>query len=170
MKIVIIGNAGSGKTWLSNKLNTTHHWPITHLDDLFWEPSGFNKKRSQSTITQMTQTALQNDSWISEGVFGDLARDFITQCSLLLWLDLDWRLCESRLHKRFALNKGNENRSETAESFQALLKWATEYYERTGLRSHQGHQHIFSSFSGEKLRIQTANQVNEIISEICNSK
>lgn len=49
MKIVIIGNSGSGKTWLAKKLatNTTE---IIHLDDLFWLPGGFDRKRSKEEV------------------------------------------------------------------------------------------------------------------------
>ena len=50
MKTIIIGNSGSGKTWLAKRLSTIFTAPVVHLDDIFWEPGGFDKKRSPKEI------------------------------------------------------------------------------------------------------------------------
>lgn len=44
MKIVIIGNSGSGKTWLAKNLASLITVPLIHLDDIFWDSNGFEKK------------------------------------------------------------------------------------------------------------------------------
>jgi ATP-dependent protease Clp ATPase subunit len=38
MKTVIVGNSGSGKTWLAAKLAATTEVPVVHLDELFESP------------------------------------------------------------------------------------------------------------------------------------
>jgi adenylate kinase family enzyme len=45
MRAVIIGNNGSGKTWLVTRMATRHRASVFHMDNLFWEPGGFDKKR-----------------------------------------------------------------------------------------------------------------------------
>ena len=45
MRTVILGNSGSGKTWLARKLTGCFSIPIIHFDDIFWEPGGFDKPR-----------------------------------------------------------------------------------------------------------------------------
>lgn len=50
MKVVIIGNSGSGKTWLARKLAGNASVPLIHLDEIFWEPGGFDKKSRDDLI------------------------------------------------------------------------------------------------------------------------
>ncbi len=72
MKIVIIGNSGSGKTWLAERLGNILSAPVVHLDDLFWEPGGFDKKRNIEHIELLIQQSKNEAAWIAEGVFGEL--------------------------------------------------------------------------------------------------
>ena len=50
MKVVIIGNSGSGKTWLARQLAGNASVPLIHLDEIFWEPGGFDKKSRDDLI------------------------------------------------------------------------------------------------------------------------
>ncbi|MCG6220788.1 hypothetical protein [Vibrio diabolicus] len=45
-KILIIGNSGSGKSWLSNQLSRKLQLQEVNLDSIVWEPGGYNQKRS----------------------------------------------------------------------------------------------------------------------------
>jgi len=36
MKAIIIGNSGSGKTWLAAQLAVHCGAPVAHLDEIFW--------------------------------------------------------------------------------------------------------------------------------------
>jgi adenylate kinase family enzyme len=47
-RVVIIGNGGSGKTWLSRQLGTILNSRIYHLDRFFWEAGGSGKKRPKA--------------------------------------------------------------------------------------------------------------------------
>lgn len=100
MRTIIIGNSGSGKTWLASRLSDASGGSVVHLDDLFWEPGGFNKKRPQETVAVMINEAKAKDSWIAEGVFGELAEQFFDRAQFLIWLDVDWHTCHARLWKR----------------------------------------------------------------------
>ena len=55
MKTIIIGNGGSGKTWLARRLVAGGDTPIIHLDDLFWEPGGFDKKRGADEVDRLIE-------------------------------------------------------------------------------------------------------------------
>jgi ATP-dependent protease HslVU (ClpYQ) ATPase subunit len=39
-RVVIIGNSGSGKSYLARRLSEQLTLPLIHLDALFWEPGG----------------------------------------------------------------------------------------------------------------------------------
>lgn len=63
---------------------------MIHPDDLFWLPGGFNEKRPMKTVDAKIATKAQDDEWIAQGVFGDLAEKFPHRAHHLIWLDLPW--------------------------------------------------------------------------------
>jgi adenylate kinase family enzyme len=75
-KTIIIGNSGSGKTWLANRLAANTETPVIHLDELFWQPGGFDQKRPLSEVERLIEQSKQRPSWIVEGVFGELAERY----------------------------------------------------------------------------------------------
>lgn len=89
MKTIIIGNGGSGKTWLARRLAAGAHTPIVHLDDLFWEPGGFDNKRYPEEVDRLIEKSKHTASWIVEGVFGELAERYFTDAELLIWIDIE---------------------------------------------------------------------------------
>ncbi len=45
MKILILGNSGSGKSWLGEKLASALDVQHIEMDRIFWEPGSSNIKR-----------------------------------------------------------------------------------------------------------------------------
>ncbi|MEH8177165.1 hypothetical protein Q7I17_18155 [Aeromonas veronii] len=89
-RILIIGNSGSGKSWLAARLAEGLTIREVNLDTIVWQPGGFNKKRPQHEIDHAIQTLFQEPSWVVEGVFGALAEQLLDAADTLLFLDLDW--------------------------------------------------------------------------------
>ncbi len=162
MRAVIIGNSGSGKTWLAAKMAKEHNLPVIHLDDLFWQPGGFDRKRSNEDVLRRIERSKGERSWIVEGVFGELAELYLDQADLLVWLDIGWDICRRRLLERGSESKKHMAREQSAEGLRKLVEWASHYYGRNDLRSHSGHKAVFERFSGRKMQIQSVAEVNAI--------
>lgn len=154
MKTVIIGNSGSGKTWLASELAKDLATPVVHLDDLFWEPGGFNKKRSLEEISTLVQESKLHAGWLVEGVFGDLATHYLEDADTLVWLDISWPVCEARLVRRGSESKQHMDRAQSEQGLKDLLAWASAYDSRTDLRSHVGHKMLFGAFPRAKFRLE----------------
>jgi adenylate kinase family enzyme len=159
MKTIIIGNSGSGKTWLARCLASKSETPIVHLDDLFWEPGGFDKKRSPKQVDRMIDANKRTASWIVEGVFGELAERYYTHAKLLIWLDIEWEICKTRLLARGSESKRHLGREQSAEGLKRLVDWASRYYDRGDLRSFVGHQALMDNFPGKTLRPTSEEEV-----------
>jgi hypothetical protein len=85
---------------LANRLADYYSAPVVHLDNLFWEPGGFDKKRGRDEMLSLVQKSKLNSAWIVEGVFGELAEEYLLEAEDLVWLDLDWPSCKARLERR----------------------------------------------------------------------
>lgn len=167
MKAVILGNSGSGKTWLACRLAEITGSAITSLDDLYWQPGGFERRREPAEIEQLIQEAKSAEAWIVEGVFGDLAERFLDEADLLLWLDLDWPTCRRRLEERAATSRQHMGRQQTAAGLAELIAWAAEYDHREGPCSRAGHRRLFESFPRDKARLTTERQLDGFLDGIC---
>jgi len=159
MRTVIVGNSGSGKTWLSQRLVNEELTPAISLDDIFWEPGGFDLKRPAADVALLIDKHLRHPGWVVEGVFGDLAERFLEASDELVWLDVPWSVCQARLLQRGSESKRHMKREQSAAGLDRLLSWAEDYYTRDGLCSHKGHKGLFSKFSRQKHRLTTEQDV-----------
>ncbi|KAF0125938.1 MAG: hypothetical protein FD189_2365 [Elusimicrobia bacterium] len=153
MKIVILGNSGSGKTRLAAEIAKIRDIPVVHLDELFWEPGGFDRARPRDAVLRLVEESRKKSDWIVEGVFGDLAELYMEQADLLLWLDIGWDVCKERLLARGLESRKHMSREQSEEGLAKLLDWASHYYDRTDPRSFAGHLLLFERFHGKKMRI-----------------
>jgi adenylate kinase family enzyme len=162
-RIVIIGNSGSGKTYLGQRLSDHFGHPLIHLDTLFWEPGGFNVKRPKALVFADVARLAQGERWIVEGVFGELAQEFCPRADHLIWLDLDWATCERSLLQRGSESSKQQDPQAAAASFERLLAWAAAYPHRDGPRSQRGHRLIFEQFQGGKTRLTSRGAVADFL-------
>ncbi len=65
-KILIIGDAGRGKTTFAKKLSEKLNIPKYSLDDFFWEIK-FTKPRGKEKDVEMAREVFEKDEWIVEG-------------------------------------------------------------------------------------------------------
>jgi adenylate kinase family enzyme len=162
MRAVIIGNSGSGKTWLACRLATSGAASIIHLDHLFWEPGRFDRKRSTAEVQSLIEESKRTASWVVEGVFGDLAEHYLTDSDTLIWLDLEWSICRARLERRGSESKAHMNREQSEVGLSRLIEWASNYYTRTGKCSRHGHQQMFNAFSGRRVHVLSEEAANAL--------
>lgn len=163
MRMIIVGNSGSGKTWLAKKLANIDGSPVIHLDHIFWEPGGFEKPRPSEVVTKMIDISKSQKSWIAEGIFGELAERFIECAQYFVWLDTDWPICRDRLLNRGSESKRHMGRKESEEGLRQLVEWASQYYERKNERSYEGHKKLMNGFHGQKIYLNSEADVANFI-------
>ncbi len=146
-RILIMGNGGSGKTWLAGSLAQILQHPVVHLDDMHWEPGHFGIARERELRDRMVMEAAAAERWIMEGVYGQLVNMVFDRVTSLIWLDLPEEECIANARRR-GIQGGD---SETG--FQDLLTWIAEYRARkNNWNSFEAHAKLFDAYSGPKLR------------------
>jgi adenylate kinase family enzyme len=163
MRSIIVGNSGSGKTWLATRLGERSGAHVVHLDDIFWEPGGFEQKRSPDEVARLIDAHRAETNWIVEGVYGDLAGEFIPDADVLLWLDFPWSACRRRIESRASAGDTYMGRKPTERSLRDLLNWAEAYYSRGGWCSLAAHLALFNNFSRRRYRLRTAKDVRDYL-------
>jgi adenylate kinase family enzyme len=154
-KLLIIGNSGAGKTWLSEKIAGTVGVQTTNLDEIFWQDSSFSEIRNIISQKELVSKVLVQPEWIVEGVFGDLAEMFIPATECLIFLDLQWEACEVNLLNR---TKGNTEQAVNSD-INTLLMWASEYKNRETSVSHSYHNRLFNNFKGTKYKLSSTQEI-----------
>ena len=156
-RTVIIGNAGSGKSWLASRLSVLTGAPAIDLDRIHWDDANFSHKRDEAASRQMVQDEAARPRWIIEGVYGWLAECAIPRATALIWLDLPWADCRAGLLAR------GPWRGVTAAEFEAFLTWAEAYGTRQTSTSVAGHGRLFDAFPGTKLRLRSREDARRLV-------
>ena len=155
-RTIIMGNSGSGKSWLAGRLGSALGLPTTDLDEFHWLSGRYDQKREKGEAIQLACAAASGREWIVEGVYGWLVEPIADRATFLVWLDLSWDDCYGNLKKRYRGKKDSR-------SFRDLVAWAEDYWNRQTPSSFSGHKAIFESFSGPRARLRTRRSVVEFL-------
>ena len=81
-RVVIYGNAGSGKTTMARRLGL----PILSLDDVAWAADGTRAPLADS-VAAVARFMAAHPEWVVEGCYGDLVEVAAARCTELRFLN-----------------------------------------------------------------------------------
>jgi adenylate kinase family enzyme len=157
---LILGNSGSGKSWLASKMATKRNIEPLALDEFHWLPGGFNERRAPEEAMRLVREAAAQENWIMEGVFGWLANEAAPRATALLWLQLPEEECVRNLRDRPVKN------GETTQSRRHLEQWCLDYRTRENANSYAGHLKIHEAFPCEKHVLASRLQIEDFLSAL----
>ncbi|MCK1491045.1 adenylate kinase [Bradyrhizobium sp. 180] len=159
-RTLVIGNSGSGKSTVAQALADLAHIPAIDLDLVHWEEGGYGRERNEDVARKMVLDISGQPRWIIEGAFGWLAEVALPKATALIWLDFPWNACRAGLLAR-GLRLGA-----TSHDGAELMKWAEAYWSRQTSSSFAGHSKMFNDFSGTKLRLESREQVDQLLENL----
>jgi adenylate kinase family enzyme len=165
-RIVIVGNSGSGKSYLARELSAKLGHDVVHFDEYFWEPGGFNKKRPAEVVHSEIKRLSKGEKWIMEGVFGELAATALENATAMVFLNKSWEECKGALIGRGSESSKQLDTAAAEKNFQDLLSWAEAYTQRENSRSLIGHTNLFTDFTGAKFELRDRPSTSDFISVI----
>jgi adenylate kinase family enzyme len=159
-KTVIVGNSGSGKSWLAERLAEGLGTVAIDLDAIHWMPGGYNGRRDPDLAKSMVRDQASKDCWIIEGVYGWLAYEALPSATAFIWLDLPQAECIENIRRRGLRRGGDET------SLKALIAWTGEHRIRDNANSFTGHARLFEIFEGKKLHLRSRAEMADFLQTV----
>jgi adenylate kinase family enzyme len=148
-RTVILGNSGSGKSWLAERLAQAQSLHAVDLDLIHWLPGGFNARRDPDEARAEVRRLAAEDRWVIEGVYGWLAREALPRATALVLLDIPDEECVQNVQAR-GLRRGGDEAAHLA-----LIDWIGEYRTRENSNGFKVHLDLFDTFPGPKIQLHS---------------
>ncbi|MGY2185266.1 topology modulation protein [compost metagenome] len=143
-RTLIIGNSGSGKSWLAQRLAEQLQVPWTDLDRIHWLSDEHSISRPRAEALGMARIAADEPSWVIEGVYGWIVSEVIHRATALVWLSVEDEVCVANIRQR---------ETKDDERLISLLEWAGSYRTRDGSSGFAAHRRLFEGFTGSKVQL-----------------
>ena len=102
-RIVIVGNAGAGKSTLALKINSITSIPVYHIDKILWKKDWERTPEDEFKIKH--NEIIQQDEWILDGVgYESTMEERFSAANMIIFLDVPIETC-----KKQALNRMKED-------------------------------------------------------------
>jgi adenylate kinase family enzyme len=145
-RAVVIGNSGSGKSTVAERIGAALSLPTHDLDVLHWRPDG--RERDEGEAKALVAEVAATTGWVIEGVWASLLDVALVRATVLVWLDLSWDECREWLLQRGPHYGMNPNDHDT------LRAWANAHRDRLA-----GQAQLYNGFGGQKIRLATRHEV-----------
>jgi hypothetical protein len=158
-RTIILGNSGSGKSWLAARLAARLGVPALDLDTIHWIGPGYGTAREPDEARAMVTAAAEAAHWVIEGVYGWLADAALPRATCLVWLRPPVAECLDNLRHRGQQPGGDQ------AGFAALLDWAGAYDRRGTSSSQAGHAERFDHFPARKVTLRSRREMDGFLAE-----
>ncbi len=154
-RILIVGNAGAGKSTLAAKLGSILTLPVIHLDQHFWQPGWVETQQAAWRVK--VGELVSGERWIIDGNYDRTLDIRLPRADTVIYLDFPTRTCVWQIVKRIITGYGR-TRPDLAPGCPEkidleFLRWAWRFRRDVRPRVYAS---LEKFFHGEKLIILTA--------------
>lgn len=151
MRVVIVGNSGSGKSWKARELAQQHQLAHLDLDTIYFVPGLIAVARPMHDVLADLHAFVDaNPAWVVEGCYGDVVEAALPFCSELLFMNPGKDACLANNGKRPWEPHKYASKEQQDSMLPFLLDWVGKYHERDDNCSYLYHRKVFDGFEGAK--------------------
>ncbi len=144
-RVVVYGNAGSGKTTMARSLGL----PRLSLDTIAWAEPGVRATPADSRA-RLKQFIAGHTEWVIEGCYGDLIEAAVPHCTELRFLNPGTEVCIANAHRRPWTPEYCASPEDQQRFLAPLIKFIREYETVASEYGLTRHRAIFAAFAGPK--------------------
>ncbi len=149
MNIILLGNAGAGKSTMAKKIMGDRHLPYLCLDDIAWN-NDLERKPLDQSIAEMLSFIASHDQWIIEGCYADLIAAALPHCTELRFLNPGTDVCVAHCQNRpWEPEKFPSLEAQNAH-LNFLIEWVKQYEVREDEYGLSRHREVYDRFTGNK--------------------
>jgi len=149
MKVILLGNAGAGKSTLSKRLTARTPAARLSLDEVTFQ-GGVDRCPLEDSIAAVKHFIAANESWIIEGCYGDIIEPILGDCDELIFLNPGVDICVAHCRARPWEPEKFASSREQDENLENLIAWVRSYEVRADEYGLQRHRNLYQSFPGKK--------------------
>ena len=149
MKIILLGNAGAGKSTMPRNLMGSQAIPHLSLDAIAWS-EGTKRKPLAASLKELHQFIAQNDQWIIEGCYSDLVEAALPDCTELRFLNPGVAVCVEHCKRRPWEPDKFPSAVDQQAMLDPLIEWVQAYETREDEYGLKRHRKLFTDFTGPK--------------------
>jgi adenylate kinase family enzyme len=161
MKVILLGNAGAGKSTLSKKLMAKHPAARLSLDELAFQ-GGAERRPLDESIADVKGFITAHESWIIEGCYADIIEGILEDCEELVFLNPGIDACIAHCRARPWEPEKFRSSREQDENLGNLLDWVKSYETREDEYGLQRHRAIYDAFPGSKREFNHPSQYESV--------
>lgn len=103
--MIIVGNNGSGKSFLAKELSVITGLPLVHLDVEFWRANW--EKPSKEEWLKIQMELISKEKWIIDGNHTDTMELRFKAADLVIFLDINRWICLASVFKRYGKKRSD---------------------------------------------------------------
>ncbi len=149
IRLVLLGNAGAGKSTMARRIIGGRSIPRLSLDQIAWD-EGPKRKPLEVSLRLLKDFIQSNNKWIIEGCYSDLIEVALPYCTELRFLNPGTEVCVAHCHRRPWEPEKFSSPEDQAAMLALLVQWVREYETRDDEYGLKRHRQLFDRFSGRK--------------------
>ncbi len=151
MKVILMGNAGAGKSTMARQIvaRAGREIPRLSLDEIAWE-EGVQRLPLEESLRRLEEFLVNNAEWIIEGVYSDLIMHALPHCEELRFLNPGVETCVENCRRRPWEPEKFAHPQDQAAMLESLIIWVRDYEDREDDYGAQRHRELYESFTGQK--------------------
>jgi len=149
MRIILLGNAGAGKSTMARRIIGDSPIPRLSLDQIAWD-EGPKRKPLEVSLSMLSDFIQSNKKWIIEGCYGDLIEAALPHCTELRFLNPGVEVCVAHCHRRPWEPEKFSTPEDQAAMLAQLVQWVRNYETRDDEYGLKRHRQVFDRFKGPK--------------------
>ncbi len=156
MKIILMGNAGAGKSTMARRLVSRQTGRVAHLalDEIAWD-SGTTRKPLAETTQLLKEFIEAHNEWVIEGCYADLRTEALPFCDELRFLNPGVATCISNCPNRSWEPEIFSSIQEQSQMIEHLIRWVSSYETRTDEFGLSRHRAIYENFAKKKIEYKS---------------